>query len=231
MIASISNYISSHKQMILIGCLYAAVGLYLNYAYGIYMGRVMIWNVFLGVLPYVFAKGYDYSKTNKRKGLALLMLLAWLLFFPNSIYLMTDLIHTNSTDFYHTFNYVTTYYENIEVWYEFAYISGGVFLGTMVGMTSFDKIIHRFTENWSSWPRRILIAVLALLTGLGIYLGRFLRFNSWDIIQFPEVLSTFFQQLNFFAFRFVALIALYVIFVYSIIHMLRKELAHNKKTD
>jgi uncharacterized membrane protein len=99
---------------------------------------------------------------------------AWLLFFPNTFYLTTDLIHE------HKFGT-----DNVFRWYDLlmtvGFASAGMFLGSL-SLYLMHAIVRLHLGRRAGW----LFAVATLALGaFGIYLGRFLRFNSWDAMLSP----------------------------------------------
>lgn len=102
---------------------------------------------------------------------------AWLLFFPNTFYLTTDLIHE------HKFGT-----DNVFRWYDLlmtvGFASAGMFLGSL-SLYLMHTLVRRRFGCATGWY--FAIATLAL-GSFGIYLGRFLRFNSWDALFSPLLL-------------------------------------------
>ncbi|HKI68711.1 MAG TPA: DUF1361 domain-containing protein, partial [Verrucomicrobiae bacterium] len=156
-----------------------------------------------------------------------LMAGAWLLFFPNAPYIFTDLIHLTSR-FYRYF------------WVDLTLILLCAFTGLILGFVSLylmQSVVTRMFGRMASW---FFVAVVAGLSGCGIYLGRFLRFNSWDVIVNP---AHVFHGLNSWAsnphpymypysshatFAFPALFALFVfvsyVMLYALTHLPKPEL-------
>lgn len=137
----------------------------------------LIWNLFLAWLPLVLAlvacdEYRDGGRANWRfRGLAT----AWLLFFPNAPYIFTDLIHL-TTRFYGHF------------WVDLVLILSCALTGLVLGFVSLylmQGVVMRALGRSASW---VFIAAVAGLSGFGIYLGRFLRFNSWDVLFKPVAL-------------------------------------------
>jgi uncharacterized membrane protein len=135
----------------------------------------LVWNLFLAWLPMVFAllAFENYRSTSGRnwrfRGLAA----AWLLFFPNAPYIFTDLIHLTKR-FYPYF------------WVDLSMILLCALTGLVLGFVSLylmQSVVERMLGRAVSW---LFVAAVAALTGFGIYLGRFLRFNSWDVVFKPR---------------------------------------------
>ena len=140
-----------------------------NFRYGL-----LIWNLFLAWLPLIFALlAYERCQNGTKPDLSFAGLAAaWLLFFPNAPYIFTDLIHL-TTFFYSHF------------WVDLVLILMCALTGLVIGFLSLylmQSIVVRMFGRITGW---IFIAVAAALGGFGIYLGRVLRFNSWDAVVNP----------------------------------------------
>ena len=97
---------------------------------------------------------------------------SWLLFFPNSPYIVSDLIHISPRG-------------NVPVWYDAIMIFSFAWNGLMLGFISL-WIVQQLTARWFSRPASWLFVTATLTaTGFGIYLGRFQRWNSWDVLVDP----------------------------------------------
>ena len=134
----------------------------------------LVWNLFLAWLPLLFALlARETFHAKQQKTWRLLGLAgAWFLFFPNAPYILTDLIHLTAR--FHRF-----------FWTDLMLILLCAFTGLILGFVSLyfmQAIVARMFGRVTGW----LFVVLAVgLGSLGIYLGRFLRFNSWDVLVQP----------------------------------------------
>jgi len=141
-----------------------------NLAYGF-----LLWNLFLAWLPLIFAllASEKYQATGSGRNWRFLGLAgAWLLFFPNAPYIFTDLIHLSTHYFRH-------------FWIDLVLILLCALTGLVLGFVSLylmQSVVTRMVGRAASW---IFIAAVAGVGSFGIYLGRFLRFNSWDPIFKP----------------------------------------------
>jgi uncharacterized membrane protein len=145
-----------------------------NLAYGF-----LIWNLFLAWLPLVFAvlACEKFERSSARNRLFLGFAGAWLLFFPNAPYIFTDLVHLTSRNFYAHF------------WVDLTLILSCALTGLVLGFVSLylmQSMVRRLVGPLASWG---FIAGVAALSGFGIYLGRFQRFNSWDVLLKPLQLT------------------------------------------
>ena len=135
----------------------------------------LLWNLFLAWLPMIFAllACERYRNTSARDFRFLGLAGAWLLFFPNAPYIFTDLIHLTSC-FYPYF------------WVDLMLILLCALTGLVLGFVSLylmQSVVEQTLGRAASW---LFIAVVAALSGFGIYVGRFMRFNSWDVVFKPR---------------------------------------------
>src|SRR6266699_6108884 len=138
----------------------------------------LIWNLFLAWLPLMFALlASEHYRNGSGRGWRFLTAAAcWLLFFPNAPYIFTDIIHLTRGYFAH-------------FWVDLVLILSCALTGLVLGFLSLflmQSIVMRMFGRTASW---LFIAGVAGLSGIGMYLGRFERLNSWDILFKPMALS------------------------------------------
>ena len=135
-------------------------------------GIGLLWNLFLAALPLLWSSAFVRAVARKNWVGASLSFALWLLFLPNAPYLLTDLIHLAPKP-------------PVPQWYILAMLLSCAATGTLIGYISLmdvhAAIERRFglTVGWS------LALGSLMLCGFGIYLGRFLRWNSWDALTRP----------------------------------------------
>lgn len=131
----------------------------------------LIWNLFLAWVPFIISKWIvQENKFNSFKNSILLC--TWLAFFPNAPYLMTDLFHLEPK-------------AGIPLWYDLILLCSFIGNGFLLGFLSLLQIhlkLNGFLSKATTW---IFITVVMFLSGFGIYLGRYERWNSWDIVTNP----------------------------------------------
>lgn len=134
----------------------------------------MIWNLFLAWLPVVFALGFRINITKHRltswQNIGLLAL--WLGFLPNAFYLMSDLIHLQSSG-------------EASVLYDIAMMMSFIINGLILGYISIYIVHMQLLKKLSHRATHLVLALVFLACGFAIYLGRYLRWNTWDIIINP----------------------------------------------
>jgi len=132
------------------------------------------WNLLLAWIPLLAAvAAWALQDGANRPRLRVTPLLAlWLLFFPNAPYILTDLIHLAPRD-------------NVPMWYDLLLILSYAWNGLILGFVSL-WIVQGLLQRWfgpiAGWAGA---AAAIFLAAFGIYLGRFLRWNSWDMITQP----------------------------------------------
>jgi uncharacterized membrane protein len=187
-----------------------AIGLFLARVASSDSGRYafLVWNLFLAWIPFGFA-WIAYSST-LAKGVRVLLIgicaFLWLIFFPNAPYILTD------------FQHLTKLNGEAPVWYDVIMLLWFSWNGLLLGVTSLyfmQKVVARWLGNIPSW---VFVVSVTILSSLGVYVGRFLRWNSWDVMLDPfsmpgEFLHTAlrFQERTL---AFSTLFALFFLFVY-----------------
>jgi uncharacterized membrane protein len=131
------------------------------------------WNLFLAFIPWVLTTIAVLRPNILKTRLIILILLgSWLLFFPNAPYILTDLFHLRHR-------------ASMPIWFDLVLILSFAWTGLLFGMLSLldiekimGKLLHPFLV-------KVISAGLLFLGSFGIYLGRYLRWNSWDMITEP----------------------------------------------
>jgi len=142
--------------------------------------QFLVWNLFLAWIPLVLA-ALIYRIATRRRDLTRLIVvpgaLVWLLFFPNAPYIVTDFVHLGH------------FHDNVPGWFDVMLISWYAWTGLLLGVASLrlmQEIVARAMGNRAGW----LFVVLVTVAGsIGIYLGRFLRWNSWHVFRAPLALA------------------------------------------
>ena len=141
--------------------------------------RFLVWNLVLAWIPYLCSlwAAHLHRRYPGRWWLLLPAGLSWLAFFPNAPYIVTDFWHLQARP-------------PIPVWYDIGMLSAFALSGLFLAVFSL-RIIHDLVRQHVGAVLGWLFAAVALgLGGLGIYLGRFLRWNSWDLVFHPRGVLT-----------------------------------------
>ena len=134
----------------------------------------LVWIMFLALVALDFA---ILSKANKGWPIKILSAILWLFFYPNTFYMVTDIVHMHFTS--------TVLWERESMILFMLYVPS-IFFGVMAGVESLRQIFASF-EVKSYWIRLLLIAGLSFLSSFAIHIGRYARLNSWDIFTRPMV--------------------------------------------
>jgi uncharacterized membrane protein len=148
----------------------------------------LIWNLFLAWVPYFIALLLVPAKRIRgragRRAATALIGIAWLAFFPNSPYIFSDLIHVIRAGYSYkgVAEWITP---DALVWYEIILNVTFAFTGHFIGLISLYIVHGAVKEAWNREVGWGAAALAVILSGLGVYIGRFVRLNSWDIFKNP----------------------------------------------
>lgn len=137
----------------------------------------LIWNLFLAWIPFGLSiLIYDRHRAGASP-LSLLPLGAlWLLFLPNAPYIITDFKHLVPSHF-------------VPLWVDIVVIAAPAWTGMLLGFLSLylvQSVVRSLAGARVAWATAVVVLGLA---SFGIYLGRVLRWNSWDVLADPRLLS------------------------------------------
>ncbi len=128
-----------------------------------------VYNLALAGIPLVISL-IVYRFENRRVFCSVGLL--WLLFFPNAPYLLTDLIHLRPR-------------HDAPFWFDWILMISFAGAGFLIGCFSL-YLIHRRLILWMGKTKAwMMVIAIWCLSAFGIYLGRFPRWNSWDIATNP----------------------------------------------
>ena len=135
----------------------------------------LIWNLFLAWIPFMLAY-FSHAISWRRIWLYLVIpviAFLWLIFFPNAPYMLTDLQDLSRGSF------------GAPLWYDVIIVVWSSWTGMLLGVISLylmQDIVHRTFGRFAGW---VFVFLISGLSSFGIYIGRFVRLNSWDILQDP----------------------------------------------
>jgi uncharacterized membrane protein len=139
----------------------------------------LVWNLFLAWIPAGLA-ALAWRQAGRHGVLARALIvptaIVWLLFFPNAPYIVTDFVHVGEVR------------DNVPLWFDVMLIAWYAWTGMLLGVFSLrlmQDIVTRAMGAVAGWA---LVAIVTVLGSVGIYLGRFLGWNSWNVFQAPLAL-------------------------------------------
>lgn len=176
-----STRLSWYSEMRLILLLLVGFNLSLSFIRIGYSQRLtfvfLIWNLFLALVPYALAR---LTRRLQAEGYPVWFVvlggLGSVLFLPNAPYLLTDLFHLNWAG------------QSAPLWLDTLLLLSYATTGLLLFYRSLFLLLSLFAPYWKTIWTHLGAGVLIYLTSFGIYLGRYLRFNSWDLWADPWVL-------------------------------------------
>lgn len=193
---------------------------------GFFLGNGLViflgWNMILATSVIFFAQLIKYIIENKKpKFWLVITTILWVLFFPNTFYILTDFIHFQAYTFFDI--YPDIYAFHLSDWLVFGHIVIGALYAFKLGILAIDfLIIYIKKYHW------IILSLLFLASSFGIYLGRFIRLNSWDIFKIDVLVNAIFHD---FSFMIMFAILFYFIHLISYILFGNKSFMIRKKLE
>lgn len=165
---------SETEQVLLLSSLFSIA---LSFFRVIYTGQLMflflIWNLFLAFVPYAITsccrQHITWMQNSFRFGAVVLV---WLLFIPNSFYIITDLFHLQPR-------------AEIPLWFDLALIFSFAWNGLLLGVLSVRQMEKLLQVKWPMRRAWLFVPLVMFLNSFGVYVGRYLRYNSWDVVRQP----------------------------------------------
>ena len=156
---------------------------------GLYLGRVhyaqvftygfLLWNLFLAWIPWLLAVGVEAALRRQRRVLAVGLMGTWFVFLPNAPYVLTDFLHLR----------VRT---PVPLWYDVLLLGTAALTGLLAGALSLRRIADALAGRLPPLTVTAGLWTAIAASGFGIYLGRFERLNSWDVLLDPaQVMACF----------------------------------------
>lgn len=153
-----------------------SIGLYAYGAWRNHSGEFsyLIWNLFLAWLPLLFAVRLMTVLRRKLwsswEGLATSV--AWLIFLPNSFYMISDFIHLQEV-------------QRIDILYDTLMFTSFIYTGVVLGFSSLYLVHLQLRRRLDVMPAAVWTGITLFVCSVAIYVGRDLRWNSWDVFTNP----------------------------------------------
>lgn len=156
-----------------------SVVLFLLRIFGTHTDRYwfLFWNLFLAWVPVLLAWLLlkQLKKQPWREPLPVLLTLLWLGFLPNSFYLISDLVHLKNTG-------------EVGMLYDSVMFMSIILNGLIAGMLSLYWVHVELMKRRTKQFAHLLIAGVIFCASFAIYLGRSLRWNTWDLLASPAAI-------------------------------------------
>jgi uncharacterized membrane protein len=129
------------------------------------------WNIFLAWIPYILSTQFSFYSA-KARWKQLFLFGSWLLFFPNALYIVTDLVHLSGDS-------------NMPWWFDAMLVFSAAFVGLLMAFVSLLNTERYLSSIFNHNTVQLVTFGLLFLGSFGVYLGRFERWNSWNILNDP----------------------------------------------
>ena len=200
--------------------IYGTASMVLFFNSGNFLFPMLVWNVFLASLPRVFMQcGMNTEKKWRRA----VYLLLWLVFFPNAIYMITDFIHLSNDQMiwsvpvepYSGLN-GTRYSMELFAWSKLLVIALGAFYALLIGMESLSRFYDHIRPKMGMLLSVLMVAGVSFVASFGVFIGRFLRFNSWDLMRPMTLAKEILRSLTGFTAGFSLIYMVFVLAVFAL---------------
>jgi len=193
--------------------IYSSFGLFLFSLFRVFISNsyshlYLNWNLFLAFLPLVFL--YISFYYSKNKSTQYFFLFLTFLFLPNAPYLITDSFH------------IAGY--NQLVWFDTLMFYAFAFFGLILYLSTIFIFLERYKEKITFKLEVFFVLTISFTTSFGIFLGRTLRFNSWDIITNPFGLLNSIINIMFYPLHYKHLIIIvffWTIFLFFVFYVIK----------
>ena len=171
MIRRFINKFSGFEQMIFVSMCFTIIMVGLRYAYtGERLYFFYPWNLFLATVPLLISR--QLKRFRKINFKTTMLLGCWLLFLPNAPYIITDIFHFEERPL-------------IPFWFDLLIVISGAWNGIALCITSLLQVERFLVKHLKSKFHFPITLLLITLCSYGIYLGRYKRYNSWNIVTNP----------------------------------------------
>lgn len=212
------------RHFIFASVIYVFISIIVTFITASFLNLMLGWNIILASMPVAFSFIFYHLNKMEKEGtlhklLLLFIFLLWLAFFPNSFYVITDFIHLGGEVFYTRLHIYSEriYTENLMGYLTLVHIFLGAFIAVFMASYSLKIMHHYFIEKYTKAIGYVSIVVIILLSSIGIYIGRFLRLQSWDVFRPFTVIKEFLASINRFSIEYIFIFMLIQLALYFFI--------------
>ena len=175
------------RQIIVWMMLSAALGVSMVLGRMVVTGTItyvfLIKNLILAWIPMIPALAINRMdlRQHSRKLMMLVLFGIWLVFFPNAPYIITDIIHLKTK-------------HGAPFWYDLVMMFTLAWNGLLIGYVSLMEIEQFIERHKGPIVARMAAMAFLIAGGIGVYVGRYWRWNSWDVVARPEMIISDLMQ-------------------------------------
>jgi len=183
-----------------------------------FLHAFLAWNMALALIPFLLAKLIVLFKKSK-KWLKISLFVLWILFLPNAFYLITDLIYLSEHVFFFQEGLYSpvVFFDHFIPWLALFHIFLGIIISLVFGFHALSIIEDVGMQVLGKKCVKALIIGLLFISSVGIYIGRFFRYNSWHFFSLLNIFKDLYEAVSwnmvFFILGYsVVLIIIYLLF-------------------
>ena len=173
---SIGQLLRRHQVPAMVLCSTLATGMLATRVLytGSFSYRFLVWNLFLAWIPYLCALAFDSlsRSTPAARGAKMILAAMWLAFLPNAPYIMTDFVHLSRSP-------------TSAPWFDALMLMTFAWSGLCLGIVSLMAMHDQVRQRFGAAPGWLFAGTVIGLCGIGVYMGRVLRWNTWDLLRRP----------------------------------------------
>lgn len=218
LINTINDKLLRHLMIVVV--IYVPLSFIITFFTHTFLSLMLGWNVILAFIPvgvaFLFKIKINEEDSLLNRLTLITLFMIWLFFFPNSFYLITDFIHLGGEEFYYSDVLYSpiVYTENIIGYLILIHIFLGAFVSIFMACYSLKIINDVLFMKSGKVLATLYMMIIFMLSSIGIYIGRFLRLQSWDIINPFYVIKSFIDSLDVFTIQFIFLFIVIQILLY-----------------
>lgn len=179
------------------------------------------WNLFLAWVPLIALYLVAYFQQKRKRVISVVFWIIWLFFYPNAPYLLTDVIHVPDNWAIWSNTAITI---DILAWYNIVLLLLSVWVGILLTFHALYPVHQWVVNKLGQFIGFMFSVLLSLISGYGVYLGRFERFNSWDILHRPMIIyDTIKASMNLTTLSFVLLFGGLIFVIYNSLYALERR--------
>ena len=143
----------------------------------------LAWNLFLAFVPYFISRWLNSHQQILKNGFPLAILIfIWIIFMPNSFYIVTDLFHLNNIDDKHS-------------WFDLTLILSFSWNGILFGIISIQRMEVILRKRMGKSITFLAICAVMWLNAFGIYIGNMCASMTGIFLLIPFPFCLKFQTL------------------------------------
>jgi uncharacterized membrane protein len=136
----------------------------------------LLWNLVLAWVPALVAETASFVWAWRGRPAALFLGFLWLAFFPNAPYVITDLVHLHAAN-------------DVPLWFDASLLFAAGWTGLLLGIHSLETMQRIVAKEFGSLTSTAFALTALGLASIGVQLGRFERWNSWDVLSQPAAIG------------------------------------------